>query len=322
MIVDLKRTYYSYDNFMTDAMQLEREYKEILHNVTIGESHDNRDIVMLRLGTGKHYMIISSGVHARETINPIVLLKIIEYYADMYVNHKQQKQSLKKKLMNQKQLQKTEYGQMLYGACIYELLQTFTLLFVPLVNPDGYMIALDGFHAIRDNKLRDDCIAGKQLSTEWKANARGVDINRNFPSRLWIRKNASDQVASENETKAMIQLFQQYKAKGYLDFHSRGKQIYYYRNQMAESYNARQQEIARRLNKVTNYTLMQPENETDTGDGGGNTVHYFSEQFGRPAITIETVDEEAIFPLDSGFRNITFEEVKYVISEFGSLIIR
>ncbi len=321
MIVDLNKAYYPYDQFIADAKNLVNQYEAILQYVTIGKSHDNRDIVLLKLGIGKQYMICCSGVHARETINPIVLLRIIEYYADLYVNFRQQKINLKRKLTNQKRHFKTEYEHMLYGACIHELLQTFTILFVPLLNPDGYMISLEGFNAIKDKNFKKTCLSMNISNHEWKFNARGVDINRNFPSKLWKQKNEWDQAASENETKALIDLFHEYQAKGFLDFHSRGKQIFYYRSMLSDRYNNFQLEIANRLKKITNYVLMPPKDEVEAGDAGGNTVHYFSEQFNKPALTIETVEEDATFPLDINYRFETFDELKLVIFEFGSLVI-
>lgn len=321
MIVDLNDAYYSYDKFIANGKALAERYNTVLQYVTIGKSHDNRDIVLLKLGIGKKYMICCSGVHARETINPIVMLKIIEYYSDLYVHHKQQKSELKRKLNNKTLHLKEEYELMLYGACIYELLQTFTILFVPLLNPDGYMISLEGFDAIRDSHLRQTCYGLNIPNTHWKYNARGIDINRNFPSKLWRPKNDQDQAASENETLALINLFHAYKSRGFLDFHSRGKQIYYFRSMLSEKYNNTQFEIASKLKDITAYELMPPEVEVEVGDAGGNTVHYYSENFMKPALTIETVDETAQFPLDIKFRHSTFEELKLVIPEFGSMIV-
>jgi Zinc carboxypeptidase. len=321
MIIDFNIRLYSYDNFLSDANKLVKQYEKILQYVTIGTSHDNRDIILLKLGNGQQTIVCSGGVHARETINPIVLLKIIEYYADLYVNYKQKRLKLFSKLGKPYSYLGAEYDQMLYGTCIYELLQTFSILFVPLLNPDGYTIALEGFEAIRDPKLREKCITMQQPSEQWKYNARGIDINRNFPSVLWKKKFDQDNPASENETKALISLFQAYKSKGYLDFHSRGKQIYYYRSVMPDSYNHKQLDIALALKNVTNYELVMPEDEIDSGDTGGNTVHYFSEYFHKPALTIETVDEPAEFPLENRYRSTTFEELKYVIFEFGSRVV-
>lgn len=321
MIINFNDTVYSYDRFIIDSKKLAKHYEEVLRYVTIGKSQDNRDIVLLKLGVGQQTIICCGGVHARETINPIVLLKLIEYYADLYINHKEQKTKLIKKLTHQLRNLGEEYEQMLYETCIYELLQTFTILYIPLLNPDGYMIALEGFDVIKDIQLKEKCISMKVPSNEWKFNARGVDINRNFPSRLWRPKFPMDFWESENETKALINVFNQYKSRGFLDFHSRGKSIYYYRSLMPDSYNKKQLEIAYRLQKITNYELVPPEDEIENGDTGGNTVHYYSENFYKPALTIETVDEIAEFPLDINYRYSTFEELRLVLFEFGSMVI-
>ncbi len=320
MIINLNEIY-PYDKFITAAKELEYKYPNLIRYVTIGKSHDNRDIILLKLGVGRQHMICCGGVHARENINPVVILKLIEYYADLYSNSKHQKISLKSKLKYTTKHWKKEYEQMLFGTCIYELLQTFTILFVPLLNPDGYMISLEGFDTIQDVHLREKCLSMNIPSAEWKYNARGVDINRNFPSVLWKPKTEEDESASENETKVLISIFNKYKSSGFLDFHSRGKQIYYYRSIMPDNYNEKQLKIAYRLQKITNYELVPPENEIDNGDSGGNTVHYYSENFLRPALTIETVEEPAEFPLALEYRESTFEELKLVIFEFGSMII-
>lgn len=321
MIVDFNESIYSYDKLIEDSVALAQKYDSILQCVTIGSSHDNRDIVMLKLGLGKKYIICCGGVHARETINPIVIMKIIEYYAELFVNHREQKESLKKQMGIPSQHLGIEYENMIYGNCIYELLQTFTILYVPLLNPDGYMISLKGFDVIRNPLLKQKCTEIGIMPSEWKYNARGIDINRNFPCRLWKPKSVDDFWASENETKALVQLFNEYKSNGFLDIHSRGKSIYYYRSMMPENYNKHQFEIACRLREITNYELVPPEEEIDTGDSGGNTVHYYSENFNKPALTIETVEEEATFPLSNRYRDLVFEELKLVIFEFGSMII-
>ncbi len=321
MIVDLLDQEYHYDKLIQAGKALAKQYNTIIKYVTIGESHDSRDIVLLKLGCGQKYIVCCGGVHGRETINPVVLLRIIEYYAEYYINYREHRYDLMMKLKSPRLYLKEEYVQMLYGACINELLQTFTILFVPLLNPDGYMISLQGYGTISSPELKEQCLAMGQPYPEWKYNGRGVDINRNFPCRLWKPKHPSDTPASEKETKALIKLFHDYRTRGFLDFHSRGKQIYYYRSQMPDSYNRRQLEIACRFQNITDYVLMQPEVEINTGDSGGNTVHYYSETFKKPALTIETVEEEATFPMDWQYRLQTFEELKHLISEFGSMIV-
>lgn len=321
MIVDFEEEFYSYDKYLADVRALSKKYYEILRYVTIGKSHDNRDIVLLKLGYGRKYLLFCSGVHGRETINTIVLMKIIEFYAVQYVNFKEQRESIKLLMKDSTFHMKKEYEQLIFTKCIYELLQTFTILFIPLLNPDGYMISLTGYEAIRDESLRTKCIRKNLDYREWKFNARGVDINRNFPSRHWKPKFPEDYAASENETKALIAVFHQFRLRGFIDVHSRGKQIFYYRSRMADLYNERQFRVAKRLKDITKYTLMPPETEVNPGDTGGNTVHYFSEHFYRLALTLETVEEDAVFPLDKKYRETTFEELKLVIFELGSMSI-
>lgn len=319
MIIDFSKINYSYEDLVSDAITLAKEYNRIIQYVTIGKSHDNRDIVMLKLGTGRKYILFCAGVHGRETINPIVLLKIAEFYAKVYVDFNNVKENFDLMLKNNTGDIEKQYDRMIFGKCVYELLKTYTILMIPLLNPDGYMISLYGYNAIKNQQLRSRTKKMGINYAEWKYNGRGVDINRNFPCRTWKPKGPGDYAASENETKCLIQVFHQYRIRCFLDFHSRGKFIYYYRNSMPAAYNDNQLKIAKRLKDITKYGLATPEEEIDYGDSGGNTVHYFSERFNKPALTIETVDEYAPFPLDYKYRETTYEELKFVLFELGGL---
>lgn len=320
-MIDFDEPLYSHDKLVSDAKALAEQYRSIIQYVTIGRTHDNRDIVLLKLGTGRKHMLFCSGVHGRETINPIVLMRITQYYAEVYNNYLSRKEAFIRRTLDPEILQQKQYEEMIFDKCVYELLQTYTILIIPLLNPDGYMISLTGYHSIRDNKLKESAIKKRIPYAEWKYNARGIDINRNFPSLSWKPKAPGDYAASENETKALIHVFHSYRIRCFIDFHSRGRSIYYYRNIMPEDYNERQLRISKRLAAVTKYELMPPEEEIDYGDTGGNTVHYFSEHFNRVALTIETVPEEAGFPLDNRYRHDTFHELKLVFFELGGLIL-
>lgn len=320
MIINLEEVNYTYDKFLTDSKKLAGRYSNIIQNVTIGSSHDNRDIVLLKLGLGDKYIICTGGVHGRESINTIVLMKIIEYYAIIYMNYIGQKGDFFQQLSERHSDFENEYEHMIFENCMHELLHTYTILFIPLLNPDGYMISLYGYQTIRDEKLRERAIAKKLPHAIWKYNARGVDINRNFPSKLWKPKTPNDYAPSEDETKALIAVFHQYRTKGFIDFHSRGKEIFYHRRMLSNPYNEKQLYIAQRLKDITDYRIVSPQHEIEQGDSGGNTVHYYSEHFIKPAITIETVEEEASFPLDIKYRKSTFEELKLLIFNFSSII--
>lgn len=366
---------YRYEDFLADTAYLQATYPTMFHAYQLGESHDGRDILVFQVGKGPIPIIITGGVHARETINPMVIMRLIESYLKLYTEIEpiivdfgmasrlppddlSTRGKVKQRFTEmaectighsirggsplEQPVIRSEAGNVLAeGAVpeelrfqslekaetipaeyfIYNILNTFTFYIIPLLNPDGYEIALGGFDTIRNQELRKHAIAMGIPYEEWKANARGVDINRNFPSVTWRPKFPGDHPASENETKALMYLFDQIPAVGYLDLHSRGKTIYYYKGSMSKEYNERQKFIADRLKAVTGYELMPPETEIEAMDSGGNTVHYFSEKYQQPAITIETVTDLAPFPLDVRFQRPTFEEIYLAPLEFAIAIV-
>lgn len=252
--------FYSFSSFVNESMSLKARFPSILQVTCLGQTWENRPILMFVIGNGPEVLAFSSGVHGRESINPVVMLKIIEdccYYPSWYF-------------------------------------EKYTLYILPLINPDGYVAAMEcGYR-------------------KWKGNGRGVDINRNFPSASWQRKFQNDVAASEPETKALIKFFDRYEPLYYLDFHSRGNEIYYHRRAMDNTYNENQRQLALKLCEITGYLPVDPGREMDEINGGGNTVHYFSEEFNRPAITIETVEENAKFPMDVKYQSIVYNQIKNI----------
>lgn len=282
---------YSYSDIQRKSLQLSNVYQGILNLETIGMSHDSREIFMLRLGWNKKYILITAGVHGREYINSAVLLRIAEKYAAQMV---------------------TQPG----------LLKDYGILFVPALNPDGYAIATEGFGCINDKYLKEYCISQNIPSSVWKWNARAVDINRNFPSAAYSKSLHTGSIGSENETKAFISLVHNESTIGYMDIHSRGESIYYYRKQMGDEYNRHQKYIADRLSYYTGYKLMMPSEEVDSGDSGGNTVHYYSEYIKCPAVTVETIEDEAGFPLKYEYARQVYYQIRYLPAEFLKAVLK
>lgn len=272
--IDLGKRYY-YEDLYQVCKNLKKQYPDFIQQEEIGRSHDGRGIVLMKAGRGQKNILLTAGVHGRETINPSVLLALLQIYCE---NNR-------------------------------DFLEEYTLYVVPLLNPDGYMVALRGFHGIKSERLRLTVKSKGIPWYLWKYNARGVDLNRNFPSQTWEKKNHGDIPASELETKALIGLFHEREYIGYLDYHSRGKTIYYYRKTMPKDYNKTQYQLACGLCRITDYMLAPKQEEIDTGDSGGNTVHYFSEVLKKPALTIETVDDYQTFPLEIQLQKETLREI-------------
>ena len=286
MITEPKE-YSAYEELYTEMEELERKYSECVITRVVGQSHDDRLIPMIRIGTGSEALICTAGIHGRESVNPVLLLKIAEMYCKAY-----------------------RYKEYVDGCSVYDLLNHYSICILPLVNPDGYEIALHGFDVIHNPMLRQMCRMKGIPAKEWKLNARAVDLNRNFPSKTYIQQQFYEYPASENETQAVMRVFQEYPSLAYVDFHSRGKIIYYYRQTMPWRYNRQSHKLAKYIQKISSYDLAKKEEELSTAVSGGHSVHYYSEYTGNPAITIETVADEADFPLSTEHLSEAFDEIK------------
>lgn len=323
---------YRYEDLQRDIQYLQTTYPKLLKVFRLGVSHDGRELFVIRVGNGPIPIVITAGVHGRETINPMVVMRILENYLQLYeakepviVDFTLEQRKLREYRRTEDEVPNkfeaaTKYNSIPTDYFVAEYPSLFTFYIVPLLNPDGYEIALGGFETLQKEELRNTAKAKGIATEEWKGNARGVDINRNFPSLTWRSKFEGDQPATEYETQALIQLFEQVQPKGYLDLHSRGKAIYYHKGSMSQEYNQIQRIIADRLKMVTGYELMPLEDEIEVSDSGGNTVHYFSERFHQPAITIETVTDLEPFPLDERYQRPTFEEIFLVPLEFAAAL--
>lgn len=291
--ITLNKPYY-YNNLVKDATLLSIAYPDVLKVETVGCTVSNRSILMFKLGHGKRGILLTGGVHGRESINSVAMMAMLEEYAYALSNPTEQA------LFGEK-----------WRIDIGEFFEEFTLYAIPLLNPDGYMIALSGFNMIHNEEQFRAAKESGICYQDWKYNQCMVDINRDFPSKLWRPKFTGDTPGSQLETKALMKLMTELTTEAYIDYHSRGDEIYYYRSQMSEAYNERQYTYAKKLSLATGYQLVAPELEIDPGDTGGNTVHFYSEQTGMPAFTIETVPEEEHFPLSIQYQRTVYCQILY-----------
>lgn len=278
---------YSHLELIESMKILSENYHPYVTYEKLGESHDLREIGILKVGNGEQELLFTGGVHGRESINPVVLLFLVEQYA--------------------KSLEEPTWLSKKY--LLSQLFRKYTLSILPLVNPDGYMIAQEGFEAINDSSLRGEALLSSIPPKEWKYNARGVDLNRNFPCSSYCSKVPMEYAGSEKETQLLIHFFQTHNILGYFDLHSRGEVIYHYRNAMPLEYNQKNYELAKKIGETIGYSLGDPKEEIPKGDCGGNTVHYFSEYYKRPSITIETLKDEESFPLDPFLQEEVIEKL-------------
>lgn len=152
LIVDSAALYKSkslYEATEDAILRLHSRFPGITSVENIGESVQGRDIKAMKIGKGDKKIFINGAHHGKEWVTTILILEQMEHILREY-----------------------ERNGTIRGYNVKELLEEGSIYFVPLVNPDGVEIAR-GTAANPYNVGRN----------EYKANARGVDLNRNYPAK-------------------------------------------------------------------------------------------------------------------------------------------
>ena len=165
---------------------------------------------------------------------------------------------------------------------------------LPLVNPDGVRLVLDGVDWVKCPATRTFIVGingGSTDFSQWKANAMGVDVNVNFDA-LWgegsqnvFCPSSGNFVGyypdSERETRVLIDFAYAVQPSITLSFHTKGEVIYYGFEVLSESQLERDRAIAEAISSVNGYEVVRT-----TGSVGGFS-DWVSLYLGVPAFTIE-----------------------------------
>lgn len=215
-IVDIYDTKYSYADMSRDIKKMAKFYQDVMELSVLTNTADNNKVYCARLGNAdaKKKVIIHASMHAREWLNSQLVMKMLErcckyYYSDKYNG--------------------VLYSKLFNDVCFYV---------VPMLNPDGVNISQYGLSKIKSASLKKLVKRlGKGSYSRWKANARGVDLNRNFS--VGFRKDTArgtrrgpegysgPYAGSERETKAMVKLINKINPKAVVNYHEAGRIIYY-----------------------------------------------------------------------------------------------
>ena len=133
------------------------------------------------------------------------------------------------------------------GHSIKEILDQYTLFFVPMQNPDGVTLAQHGLAAFPEEKqtqLLSMKIGKTDNFTRWKSNIRGVDLNRRHsagsdgwvrfknsaktPREPWFEEYPGPSRESEPESRAIGDLIRWGGYEAVLNYHSTGNIFYWY----------------------------------------------------------------------------------------------
>ena len=263
-IVSTNHQKYTYKEMVADIEKLQKKYGEVLSYKVVGKSFDNRNIYQLTLGNpnAKKVVVIQASIHAREYMTAQLAMKQIEFYCANY------------------------YTGTYNGTYFSELFQKVCFKIVPMANPDGVTISQYGPMGIRNsqyrNKVKKICKRrGKgrhSYYTRWKANARGVDLNRNFDAYWKILSTNTHapsgsgykgaKPVSEKESKTLVRVVNAAKPTAVISYHAMGQILYW---DFGQKGTARKKELAllnaiRRINKYAPVYGYSKYSSTGFGD--------------------------------------------------------
>lgn len=253
---------YTYTMMQNDIAQLSMMYPDVLQFQSVGKSEEGRDIYLLIFGNpeAEHAVFVDGSIHGREYITTQLIMHMLLNYTVNYETN-------------------LAYQEMLKDVCFY---------IVPMANPDGVSISQLGEAAITDeNRLallrnlyhieHSYHQSYRNYLARWKANANGVDLNRNFDAgwntfseHLSQSSEKFKGVApgTETETMALMNAFQQREFDCVLNYHARGEVIYYGACGISAELTGKSINLAKLVNSVNHYKMVDTTKSASCVSGG------------------------------------------------------
>lgn len=271
---------YTYGEFQRDMAALQNNAGAALRVDEIGQTVDGNKLYDFRVGNpaAERHLLVFGGIHAREYITAqLVMRQLVQLLSDQSTNGSYE------------------------NIAVRELLSNTEIHFIPMANPDGIGISqlgLEGLHteAVRETVRQIAAKDGKALTEsylrQWKSNANGVDLNRNFDAR-WESYNDHLGHASadhykgtapecELESKALADLTRRFQFDATLSYHTQGEVIYWNFGQEGELKNMSLL-LANRVSELTGYRLDGNFQALDTA----GYKDWAISKLGIPSLTIE-----------------------------------
>ncbi|SFD77341.1 gamma-D-glutamyl-{L}-meso-diaminopimelate peptidase I Metallo peptidase. MEROPS family M14C [Lentibacillus persicus] len=282
---------YTFDKFTNDVSRLLTVYPFIVREA-IGTSVMGKEIVELRIGTGSKHIHVNGSFHANEWITTPVIMRFLNDYVLALTN-----------------------GIPIRGLNLLPYFFETTLSLVPMVNPDGVNLVINGASAA-GNYEEDVLMINNQNAdfSNWKANIKGVDLNNQYPARWEMeaaRKPDSPQPRdypgphplSEPESLTMAELAENRNFSRVNAFHTQGEVIYWGFEGLEPPI---AQEIVNEYSRVSGY---QPIRYVDSYAGYKD---WFIQEFRRPGFTIE---------LGTGVNPLPFNQFEEIYQESLGLML-
>lgn len=289
---------YTYEVLENDIQGLKARYPFIEVGVA-GKSVLGKNLYYVKLGSGPNEVFYNGAHHALEWITSPLLMKFIEDFSEAYVD-----------------------GTSIRGYDIRDIWNRSTIYIMPMVNPDGVDLVIDGLQ--RDNPYYAQLIQWNNGSTDfsqvWEANIRGVDLNHNYDASWNLSKAAEAAYGisgpgptrysgpypeSETETKAVADFTRSHNFRLVLAYHSQGEVIYWtYLNIIPPD----SRRIGELFSRVSGYELSQTSGITSYA----GYKDWFIDKYRRPGFTIEVGRGKNPLPIEQ-FNKIYNDNIEILI---------
>ncbi|MDO7907852.1 M14 family zinc carboxypeptidase [Paenibacillus sp. JX-17] len=262
---------YSYTAMTRDIQELAARYPELVTYHSIGKTAYGREIWAVKLGYGEASVFINGSHHAREWLTSTLNMYMLEQYAAAYQENRK-----------------------IGTYNVRQILNETSIWFVPMVNPDGVTLQQSGLKAFPQTawKALVQMNGGSRSFLRWKANAQGIDPNRQYPadwahiwnspgSPSWMNYKGNRPLQTA-ENQSLVQFTYQIDPEIALSYHSAGRILFWNFHTLPQNL-MRDKRLADIVSAITGYTQVKP---TANPSGGGYT-DWFITTFGRPAFTPE-----------------------------------
>lgn len=259
----------SYDEMIYMMNVFARVYPEFTKLEEIGKSVEGRPILALKVGNGKKEVLFDAALHAREHMTTNVLMEMVDTYTHHYYNG-------------------TNFGN--YN--VRQTLDQVSIWFVPMMNPDGVTLVQKGMNGVKNGVLAKSINNGSTNFARWKANIRGVDLNRNFDAPWALISNSTGKPTymnyrgprafSEPESIALRDFVNRHSFKTNISYHSSGNILYWFNFQGATNYK-RDYAFVSKIRAVTGQAIIPPMYRI----GSGSSADWFILTKKMPGITVE-----------------------------------
>lgn len=264
---------YTYEIMEKDIQGLKARYPFLTIGIA-GNSVLGKHLYYIKLGNGPNEVFYNGSHHSLEWIGSVLLMKFVENFSKAYAN-----------------------GTTLMGYNVRDIWNKSTIYILPMVNPDGVDLVLDGLQ--RDNPYYNNLIRWNKGSTNfrtvWQANIRGVDLNHNYDASWNLSKKAEAAYGitgpgptrysgtapeSEPESKAVANFTRNHNFRLVIAYHTQGEVIYWTYLNIIPKDSTR---IAQLFSQLSGYTLSQ----TSGIVSYAGYKDWFIDKYRRPGFTIE-----------------------------------